>query len=351
MNGVKTGYTLDAGNVLVGSGTRKGVTLLSVVMGAPNRDGARRGHACRCCATASRSTVRRDARAERGEAGGARGARPRRDAAPGRGPFGAGDSPARPVRSGGGSTLRARSRGRSRAAAASGPPSSPWTARWRGASPLLSKRAALAPASPSLVSRVDDAVPGPRAVAWVAAGGAAVAIVIGIALALAHRRRDQGQPGQAGATVILTVTLNAAIDRTVAVPNFRLGHRHQRGRVAHLRGRQGRQRGARPEAARPPRDRHRARRRGHRLPHPRAARRGVDPPRLHPHRGGVPDQPRGDRSHLRRADRNQRARPRGARRGGRLVHREAPLPGPGGEPVRARRAASRPASIPPSTRA
>ena len=27
--------------------------------------------------------------------------------------------------------------------------------------------------------------------------------------------------------VILTVTLNAAIDRTVAVPNFRLGHRHR----------------------------------------------------------------------------------------------------------------------------
>ena len=42
INGVKTGYTPDAGNVLVGSGTRKGVTLLSVVMGAPSipaRDG------------------------------------------------------------------------------------------------------------------------------------------------------------------------------------------------------------------------------------------------------------------------------------------------------------------------
>ncbi len=34
MNGVKTGYTPDAGYVLVGSGTRGGVTLLSVVMGA-----------------------------------------------------------------------------------------------------------------------------------------------------------------------------------------------------------------------------------------------------------------------------------------------------------------------------
>jgi serine-type D-Ala-D-Ala carboxypeptidase (penicillin-binding protein 5/6) len=35
VNGVKTGHTLDAGEVLVGSGKRKGVTLLSVVLGAP----------------------------------------------------------------------------------------------------------------------------------------------------------------------------------------------------------------------------------------------------------------------------------------------------------------------------
>lgn len=35
VNGVKTGYTPAAGNVLVATGTRKGVTLLSVVMGEP----------------------------------------------------------------------------------------------------------------------------------------------------------------------------------------------------------------------------------------------------------------------------------------------------------------------------
>jgi D-alanyl-D-alanine carboxypeptidase (penicillin-binding protein 5/6) len=40
LNGVKTGYTLDAGYVLVGSGTRKGVTLISVVLGASS-EGAR----------------------------------------------------------------------------------------------------------------------------------------------------------------------------------------------------------------------------------------------------------------------------------------------------------------------
>jgi D-alanyl-D-alanine carboxypeptidase (penicillin-binding protein 5/6) len=36
VNGVKTGYTSDAGNVLVASGTRNGVTLISVVLGEPS---------------------------------------------------------------------------------------------------------------------------------------------------------------------------------------------------------------------------------------------------------------------------------------------------------------------------
>jgi serine-type D-Ala-D-Ala carboxypeptidase (penicillin-binding protein 5/6) len=36
VNGVKTGQTMGAGHVLVGSGTRKGVTLVSVVLGAPD---------------------------------------------------------------------------------------------------------------------------------------------------------------------------------------------------------------------------------------------------------------------------------------------------------------------------
>jgi D-alanyl-D-alanine carboxypeptidase (penicillin-binding protein 5/6) len=36
VNGVKTGYTLGAGYVLVGSGTRKDVTLVSAVLGAPS---------------------------------------------------------------------------------------------------------------------------------------------------------------------------------------------------------------------------------------------------------------------------------------------------------------------------
>ena len=36
VNGVKTGYTLDAGNVLVGSGEQQGVELVSAVLGAPS---------------------------------------------------------------------------------------------------------------------------------------------------------------------------------------------------------------------------------------------------------------------------------------------------------------------------
>jgi D-alanyl-D-alanine carboxypeptidase (penicillin-binding protein 5/6) len=36
INGVKTGHTIDAGYVLVGSGTREGATLISVVLGAPS---------------------------------------------------------------------------------------------------------------------------------------------------------------------------------------------------------------------------------------------------------------------------------------------------------------------------
>ncbi len=42
INGVKTGHTLEAGYVLVGSGTRNGMSLISVVLGTPSesaRDG------------------------------------------------------------------------------------------------------------------------------------------------------------------------------------------------------------------------------------------------------------------------------------------------------------------------
>ena len=110
--------------------------------------------------------------------------------------------------------------------------------------------------------------------------------------------------------MILTVTLNAAIDRTIAVPNFRQGRRHRAVERRTDGRRQGRQRRPRAEAARPAGDRHRPRRRPDRRAADRAARRGVDPHRLHPDRRRVADQPRRRRPDLRRADRDQRARPR-----------------------------------------
>ena len=137
--------------------------------------------------------------------------------------------------------------------------------------------------------------------------------------------------------VILTVTLNAAIDRTVAVPNFRLGQRHRAvesrtvaggkgvnvARALKLLGRPviatGLVGGSAGHADR------------------RAPRRGVDPQRLHADRGRVAHQPRGRRSDHRRADRDQRARPAGDARRGRPLRREAPLPRAGRDDLRPRR--------------
>ena len=193
IDGVKTGYTLDAGYVLIGSGTRKGVTLLSVVLGAPSvaaRDQdtlslLRYGFSLYVRQTPVRSGERLAAPAVRG-----------RDQTL---PLVA----ARSVR------VTAR-RGQSVRVAVDAPREveGPIPRGRRlgtgvvtldgevvGRVPLLSKRAALPPAGSSLASRLDDAVPGPRAVAWVAAAAAVVAIVIGI-LVLTRRRRDRGQPGQ-----------------------------------------------------------------------------------------------------------------------------------------------------------
>ena len=117
--------------------------------------------------------------------------------------------------------------------------------------------------------------------------------------------------------MILTVTLNAAIDRTVAVPNFRLGQRHRAVEARTVAGGKGVNVAralkllgqpviATGLAGGPTGD-----------ADPRAARRGVDPQRLHPDPRRVADQPRRDRPDLGRADRDQRARPGGQRRRGR----------------------------------
>ena len=69
-----------------------------------------------------------------------------------------------------------------------------------------------------------------------------------------RRRQEQVQRDR----MIITVTLNAAIDKTLSVPNFRLGRRHRTVEQTHDAGRQGRQRRAHAQAPRPARDRDRA---------------------------------------------------------------------------------------------
>jgi len=188
MNGVKTGYTPDAGNVLVGSGTRKGVTLVSVVMGEPSeatrdddtiallrygfslyphRTPVERGEMVTTAPVsnadgelpllAARSvhvTVRRDERTDVSVQ--------------------VPDSVAAPVMRGeriGTATVSVEG-----------------TAA--GSVPLLAGRSLSVAEGGSLLARTDDALPGPRAVVWGIALGAIAAIVIGIAVALTRGRRD-----------------------------------------------------------------------------------------------------------------------------------------------------------------
>ena len=110
--------------------------------------------------------------------------------------------------------------------------------------------------------------------------------------------------------MIITVTLNAAMDKTLAVPNFRLGRRHRAVEQTLDGGRKGRERRARAEVARPAGDRHRRRRRADRHAHHRAAHRGGDPQRLRADPRGVAHLDRRRGRHDRRADGDQRARAR-----------------------------------------
>ena len=66
VTGVKTGYTIEAGNVLVGSGERKGVRLIAVVLGAPSE--AARDEGVLSLLDYGFSLYRREAAIERGEA-------------------------------------------------------------------------------------------------------------------------------------------------------------------------------------------------------------------------------------------------------------------------------------------
>jgi D-alanyl-D-alanine carboxypeptidase (penicillin-binding protein 5/6) len=185
INGVKTGYTPEAGNVLVATGTRKGVTLLSVVMGASSI--ASRDSSTLALLDYGFSLYRREIAVRPGERLGSANV------------------------SNADTRIALRAKGRVRATVRRGqeidvavhtPPSveAPIRRGERlgtatatlagqpvGRVPLVASRFVKPAGGDSLVAAVDDALPGPRAVIWLICAGL-VAIVILIGAALAGRR-------------------------------------------------------------------------------------------------------------------------------------------------------------------
>jgi D-alanyl-D-alanine carboxypeptidase (penicillin-binding protein 5/6) len=184
INGVKTGYTPDAGNVLVASGTRKGATLLSVVMGAPSipvRDSD-----TLTLLDYGFSLYRRDAAVRPGEKVGSADV-PNADA-----------SVALEARGGLSATVR---RGQTVDVTVHAPKSieapihrgqkvgvakATLAGEPVGAVPVVAGRGVKPTPASSPIADVDDAVPGPRMVVWIIGVGL-MAIVILIATALARR--------------------------------------------------------------------------------------------------------------------------------------------------------------------
>lgn len=162
-------------------------------------------------------------------------------------------------------------------------------------------------AAATVIERLDDTVPG---------GVAALGIVLGLlgwapssfwGSAPAPSARGPPLPPLVPPPtgdrrrMIITVTLNAAIDKSLSVPNFRLGRRHRTVEQMTM-PEQGRQRRAHPQDPRGARDRHRPGRRPHRHPHRRTAHPGVHPQRLRAHRRGFAHQHGGVRPDQRPAD-------------------------------------------------
>jgi D-alanyl-D-alanine carboxypeptidase (penicillin-binding protein 5/6) len=194
VNGVKTGYTPQAGDVLIASGTRKGITLVSAVMGAPTE--AARDDASLSLLRYGFSLYRPRTAVKKGERVGAVQV-PSADAR-------LGLLAARPVSV----TVRRDQRVEVDLDA----PSSLSAPIAKGdrigtaavtvdgdavANVAVLASRDLAPADgASVIARLDDALPGPRVTAWAAIAGACAAIVIGIVLALAGRRRSPGRQGR-----------------------------------------------------------------------------------------------------------------------------------------------------------
>lgn len=184
INGVKTGYTPQAGNVLVATGTRKGVTLLSVVMGEPTE--ASRDRDSLALLDYGFSLYRRERVLRRGERVGAAEV----PNAGGRIALVAARPVVATVRRGQGVDVAARVPAAVEAPIRRGERIGTATVTVDGR--VVGRVAAVAarplePAAKGLVASVDDAVPGPRIVVWLLVVAAA-AFVILIAAALAGRR-------------------------------------------------------------------------------------------------------------------------------------------------------------------
>jgi serine-type D-Ala-D-Ala carboxypeptidase (penicillin-binding protein 5/6) len=187
INGVKTGYTLDAGYVLVGSGTREGVTLLSVVMGAPSMrareadtlDLMRYGY----------SLYRRETPVDDGDR------LARRTVPNGEGSVSlvAGRSVQATVRRGqrvevsvdAPRSVRAPIERGDRIGSASVAVDGEVV----GMTPLVARHSVSVASAESIVAHIDDALPGSRAVVWALTTCLVGTIVIVIGLLLARRRR------------------------------------------------------------------------------------------------------------------------------------------------------------------
>jgi D-alanyl-D-alanine carboxypeptidase (penicillin-binding protein 5/6) len=184
VNGVKTGYTPEAGNVLVATGTRKGVTLLSVVMGEPTE--ASRDSDSLALLDYGFSLYRRTDAVQRGDRVGSAEV-PNADS---RVPLVAARTVEATVRQGQTVNVSLKAQSAVDAPIHRGERIGIATATLDG--DPVGRVAAIAaravrPASSGLVASVDDAVPGPRVVVWLLAVAAA-AFVILIAAALVGRR-------------------------------------------------------------------------------------------------------------------------------------------------------------------
>jgi serine-type D-Ala-D-Ala carboxypeptidase (penicillin-binding protein 5/6) len=193
INGVKTGDTLDAGHVLVASGTRKGVTLISVLMGAPSI--AARDEGTLALLRYGFSLYRLETPVREGE----RLAFPPVPNAGERLPVIAARSLRAAVRRGERVDVSVRVPDHLEAPIRRGERVGRVDLTVGGEPVgrvlLLAHRSLAAASGESLVARLDDVVPGGRVALWGGAVGAA--ILIGIALAVARsrvtaRRRDGG---------------------------------------------------------------------------------------------------------------------------------------------------------------